>query len=68
MIFPMAHIDPIKRLKDWVAAYPTMTAAAQAMGISPQYLSDVLKRRRTCSPRVLKKIGLQRVIVETRPE
>jgi transcriptional regulator with XRE-family HTH domain len=35
---------------------------AQSLGVSPSYLSDVLKGRRDAGPKVLAALGLKRVV------
>ena len=55
--------DPITELKAFVARYPTQQAAAQAIGISPPMMVDLLRGRRTFSERVLGQLGLTRIVV-----
>lgn len=42
-----------------------MCRAASAFRVSPQYLSAVLKGRRSVGPKLLKALKLRRVIVKT---
>lgn len=51
-----------KHLADEVAKQGTQKAFADANGISPAYLSDVLSKRRDLGDRVLASIGLERVV------
>jgi len=44
----------------------TQESAAKSLGISPQYLSDVLKGRREPGPKVLKALGLVRKVTYER--
>jgi predicted DNA-binding protein (UPF0251 family) len=48
-------------LRDLVAGYATQKDAAQAWGISPQYLSDVLNNGRAPGEKILQAIGWERV-------
>ena len=57
----MKSIDALGELKRYVARYPTHTEAAVALGISKQYLSDMLNDRRDLSDGILEKLGLRRV-------
>ena len=60
--------DPRRVLLDFVARFDTQREAADALGISKQYLSDMLiNYNRGLSDRMLNKLGLRRVIVATRP-
>jgi transcriptional regulator with XRE-family HTH domain len=42
-------------------------AAAEALGISQAYLSDLLNSRRNPSPAILDKLGLRETVVRQRP-
>ena len=55
---------PIYALQAFVARYHTQKAAAKALGVSQPYLHDLLRRRRTFSIRILKKLGLRRTVEE----
>ena len=57
-------IDPLETLKQFVATYRTQHAAAEALGISEQYVSDLLLGRRIFSDRILEKLSLARVVVK----
>lgn len=57
------EVDAFKVLQTFVAKYPTQKAAAEALGIKPVYLSDVLRERRAVSPNILAKLGLKRTVV-----
>ena len=52
-----------RRLRDCVNACGSGVAAARALRISPQYLSDILHERRDPSDRVCRGIGLRRLVV-----
>ena len=59
----MAEIDARARLKAYVGKYPTQRAAAKALGVSEVYVSDMLNGRRdVTSPKVLKALGLRRIV------
>jgi len=59
----MTSIDPADRLAVFVQAHGTQDQAARKLGISQQYLSDLLKNRRQFSSRILQKLGLKAIIV-----
>ena len=50
--------NPITELRAEVAKYRTQQEAAKALGISPQYLTDLLKGRRSFSYKMLQKLDL----------
>ena len=58
--------EALARLQQRVARFPTKGAAAEAFGLSQQYIGDVLHKRRPLGDRLLAVIGLRRAIVETR--
>ena len=55
-----------RRLRALLAQHGTQQEAASALGISQQYLSDLLLGRRTFSEAMLAKLGLRRTVVEAR--
>ena len=60
----LKQVDPRTELRRTVRTfYPTQRAAAEALGISGAYLSDMLNGRRDCSEAILKKLGLTSVVV-----
>lgn len=59
----MTRVDARQRLRGMVRVHESQKSAAKALGISQQYLCDLLKGRRPFSARVLQKLGLQQVIV-----
>ena len=56
------HIEPVEVLRAFVAEHGTQTAAAQALGISEPYLSDMLKGNRAVAESTLTKLGLQKLV------
>ncbi len=58
------EIEPLERLQRFVETFRTQTAAADELGISRQYLSQLLGSKRDFSDQVLAKIGLRRAVVE----
>lgn len=60
----MKEIEPLERLRRFVGMFETQTAAADELGISRQYLTQLLGGKRDFSGSVLAKIGLRRVVVE----
>lgn len=61
----MKPVDPIAVLRQFVSTHPSQLAAAAALGISPTYLSDMLNKRRDVSARVLAKLGLKTVVIQS---
>jgi len=59
----MKEIDPLERLKAFVEKHKTQAAAAEALGVSRPYLSDIINGRRDFSDAVLERLGLRRVVV-----
>ncbi len=51
--------DVLKRLSRLVREHATQRDAAYRIGISPQYLNDILQRRRDPGPKVLKALGFR---------
>lgn len=52
-------------LKQFVSTHATQLEAAAALGISPAYLSDLLNKRRDLSAKILAKLGLKTVVVQS---
>lgn len=59
----MKEIDPLKTLRAFVEKHKTQAAAAEALGVSRPYLSDIINGRRDFSDPVLERLGLRRVVV-----
>jgi len=53
--------DPRKALKHYVAQFARQKDAARSLGISQQFLSQMLLRRADISDRILRKLGIKRV-------
>jgi DNA-binding transcriptional regulator YdaS (Cro superfamily) len=49
-----------------IKAEGSQKAFARRVGLSESYLSDILNRRREISPRILKFLGLERVVTYQR--
>ena len=60
--------SPDTVLRAYCARYPTNKAAAESLKMSPSYLADLLRGRRTYSEAVLAKLGLERRIVRRKPQ
>lgn len=63
---PGTQIDQVavlRRLRAYAKACGGGAAAARAIGISPQYLSDIVSGRRDPSERVCRRLGLRRAVV-----
>jgi hypothetical protein len=59
----MRIVDPRASLRRLVKRCGTQRAAAVEMGISTNYVSDLIKGHRVFSDRILDKLQLRRVIV-----
>jgi DNA-binding transcriptional regulator YdaS (Cro superfamily) len=57
--------NPIDELNRLIAA-DSQTAVAKTLGISPQYLSDVINQRRLPGKKILAALGLERVVTHRR--
>jgi transcriptional regulator with XRE-family HTH domain len=51
----------VDRIIRYAGSFGSRAQAAKALGISPQYLSDIITRRRRPGPSVLRAIGIRRV-------
>lgn len=56
-------VDALSELKKLVAQCESQRGAANFIGVSDAYLSDMLKGHRGIGPKVLEKLGLARVVV-----
>lgn len=54
-------VSPHTTLRAFVAGHDSQRAAAEALGISQAYLSDLLHKRRDCSPAIVEKLGLESI-------
>jgi hypothetical protein len=62
----MRETNAIRALQAFRDQYPTQQAAAHALGVAPSYFGDLLRGRRSCSERLLARLGLKRIIVPTK--
>jgi len=62
----IAAMDIITELLKQVKRAGSQQAAAAALGISAQYLNDLLRGRRDASEAILDKLGLRRIIVRAK--
>jgi hypothetical protein len=60
-------VDALAALRRFVARYETQRQAAEALGFTQAYLSDLLKEQRPFSDNVLAKLGLRRTIIVSDP-
>lgn len=60
-----AHMDPIKELRRRLAR-KTQTALATELGVSTAYLNDVLQGRREAGEKLLKPLGMSKVVTYKR--
>lgn len=56
-------INPLIELKEYVATFKTQREAADKLGISEAYMTDLLKGRRGFSNAMLDKLHLRSVVV-----
>jgi len=64
MMFSMKRLtalDVREMVSRLVADHGTQAAAAEFLGVSPVYVSDVLRKRRAPGDKLLKKLGIKRV-------
>ena len=59
----MKEIDPIERLRDEVDRHGSFRLAAKALGFDHSMLCNTLHGKRPFSPRLLKRLGLKRIVV-----
>lgn len=64
MILQLQEADFMGQLRSQLRALGSQKAMAKHLGISPQYLSDLLHERREPSDRILKHFGLRWAIVK----
>jgi transcriptional regulator with XRE-family HTH domain len=60
-------MDPIKILKARIAKQ-SGSAVAKELGVSPAYLSDVMRGKREPGPKILEPLGLVRVVTYRRKQ
>lgn len=56
-------MDLVKRLREFVDRHETQKDAAEELGISQSYLSDLLRLSRQPGPDILRKLGLKKTVV-----
>lgn len=62
-------MDPAKQaIRELIDEKGTQAAAAEALGISPSFINDILHGKRNISKPVLTKLGFERVTVHVRSE
>jgi DNA-binding transcriptional regulator YdaS (Cro superfamily) len=57
----MTHTQLMKLIRS-KCSEDTQLAYAKELGVSPSYLCDILKGRREIGPKVLERMGMERVI------
>ena len=60
----MEEKEILNRLRAKVSQYSSTSEAAKEMGMSVQYLSDVLNKKRHPGEKILPGLGLRRVVIE----
>ena len=63
----MENLTPLELLKTRLKGR-TQSALAKELGVSPAYLSDILRGKRDPGPQVLGALGLERVVTYERAE
>ena len=59
----LTYLEVLQLIQDEARKAGTQAALADKMGVSPAYLSDILRLRRPLSDRVLEYFGIERDIV-----
>jgi transcriptional regulator with XRE-family HTH domain len=62
--YELREVDFMPRLRSQLRALGTQKDLAAHLGISTQYLNDLLRERRDPSDKILAHFGLRRAIVE----
>ncbi len=57
----------LKRLRDVVKSRGSQSSAARSLGISYQYLNDILQDRRPLGPKAVAALGFSEAFTEKRP-
>jgi|KBSMisStandDraft_5_1062788.scaffolds.fasta_scaffold2060021_2 plasmid maintenance system antidote protein VapI len=61
----MAHeVNPLDELQAYCNDFKSLNEAAASIGVTKQYLSDVLRNKRDLSDRLLKHLRLRRIVVK----
>jgi hypothetical protein len=55
----LTNDEAMEEFRLWVRSCGTQKAAAEALGVTPQYISDILAGRRTLSEPMAAKLGLE---------
>ena len=63
---PLSKADLVKMLLQRAKRAGSQQALAEALGVTPAYLSDVLGGRREPGPKILAALGLRRRVVYVR--
>jgi len=58
-VFPVDRV--VDRITKYAEVFASRAQAAKSLGISPQYLSDIITGRRRPGPSVLRALGIRRV-------
>ncbi len=63
MLILRKPVDPQRALASLILRHGSQQAAAEAIGISASYFSELVLGRKTYSDRLLAALGLERIIV-----
>lgn len=55
--------DMLSEVKRWVAASGSQKKAAKLLGVSEQYMTDVLKGRREVGPTLAEALGYDKIVM-----
>lgn len=58
----ITHSEMLHYIRGYVTKFATQKEAAKNIGVSEQFLSDVLKGRREISERLASKLGFRRTV------
>ncbi len=56
-------VDAFERLQKFIAQYPTQREAADALGVSKQYVTQMVAQVVPISDRILHQLGLRKTII-----
>lgn len=58
----MKSVTIPQKLSEWAKRLGSQRALAKELGVSEPYLSDVINGRRDPGPKILKALGLERIV------
>jgi plasmid maintenance system antidote protein VapI len=61
----MKPVEPIDALQRFIEQHGSRKEAADALGVSLPYISDLINGRRDFSQRMLESLGLKQIVVKS---